>query len=81
MNEVFPEYFGQTVYHKLTKGMDEWEQAYQEASIVLREDVLKHSNLSQVHDNPEEYYSAWYLASVEGNLKMNGSVMKHICMS
>jgi hypothetical protein len=81
MNEVFPEHFGQNLYQKLrplldvmlTRGRDEWEQAYQQASIILRDNAEKHSYVSDIHDNPK-YYSAWYLSSVEGNLKMNGSV-------
>eukprot|EP00978_Attheya_sp_CCMP212_P046500 scaffold395617_cov35-Attheya_sp.AAC.1 len=43
----------------LTRGQDAWEQAYQQASIILRDNAEKHSYVSNIHENPK-YYSAWY---------------------
>ena len=51
----------------------EWEQAYQDASDILVGDAEKHSRLEEIYKNPQ-YYAAWYLRKIEGNLLLAGSV-------
>ena len=70
------DFFSQLKPHldRILKGtMEEWNQAYLDASEMLVGDAQKHSYLDQIINDPG-YYAGWHLRQVEGNLDALGSV-------
>jgi hypothetical protein len=82
LNEVWPDHYHPSVYPTikkflaamlLSKTQEEWEGAYECASLVLVSRPRMKSALDDIYNSVEQY-AGFFLRSIEGNLMMNGDV-------
>ena len=57
----------------ICKTVDEWENSFQSAAIVLKNILLKLEKLTDNYIRPQ-YYAGYYCTHIPGNLDIKGSV-------
>ena len=83
MNEVFPKehnfgsfHFGLIKNHLkkmlLSDTILQWQNAYKEAKLILRDYPLKCEKLSEIYDRPS-YYAGYYVRKIDNNLLLAGN--------
>lgn len=85
LNKVFPDLFKpdwEVIRHHITEMIDAkdketWDKLYTDACSKIEHNPSLYTKLEKVHQNAQ-YYSKWYLLTIEGNLDRNGSVPSEI---